>query len=94
MSSEVKRHFFLWVKNHCPFCESARELLESSNTPHTIYDVTEETDTLTDVQENIGVFWKTVPLIIEQTSSGKRTFIGGFTDLEKYLEEKDEQSIK
>ena len=85
MSLEVNRHFFLWIKNYCPFCKSARELLEKLNIPHTIFDVTANPELLEEVQENVSVYWKTVPLIVEQSSSGKRTFIGGFTDLEKYL---------
>ena len=33
--------------------------------------------------------WETVPMIIEKhTNKNSWTFIGGFTDLQKYLEEK------
>ena len=85
MYSETKNHFFLWTKESCPYCVSAIELLEKNNIPFTVHTIDEKPELLVEVQKNVGVSWKTVPLILEQQASGERKFVGGFTDLREYL---------
>jgi len=86
MSSEINRHFFLWIKEHCPYCVKAQAFLSEKKIPFTIHVVDDKPELLVEVQKNVGVPWKTVPLIIEQQANGKRKFVGGYTDLQEYLE--------
>ena len=80
-----KSHFFLWIKKHCPFCQMATGLLTDNEIPYTVYEISENLDLLSEVQNRFD--WKTVPVVLEQKPDGDRKFIGGFTDLKEYLNE-------
>jgi len=83
VSSKVKGHFFLWIKKECPFCKIACTTLQDLDYPHTAYDMDDEAAALEKVKEMFE--WKTVPIIIEQSPTGERNFIGGCSDLLKRL---------
>ena len=84
MSLEVSRYYFLWTRSTCPHCVRASDLLTENGYPHTIYTLDKKPELLQEVQKKFD--WNTVPLIVEQSSDGTRTFIGGCSDLETYLE--------
>jgi glutaredoxin len=84
MSSTIKRHFILWTKNGCPYCDEATAILLESDHTFTVFEMSSNLDQLEKVQNQHH--WSTVPLIVEQCSNGDRSFIGGCSDLERYLE--------
>jgi len=84
VSSRVEKHFLLWTKRSCPYCEKAINLLTGTDHSYTIFEMDGALEQLSKVQNQHQ--WSTVPLIIEQCSDGERNFIGGCTDLEKHLE--------
>jgi len=84
VSSRVEKHFTLWTKSGCPYCESAINLLIGTDHSYTIFEMDGALEQLSKVQNQHQ--WSTVPLIIEQCSDGERNFIGGRSDLEKHLE--------
>mgnify|MGYP003135856327 CR=1 FL=1 len=79
--SKAKSHFFLWVKKECPFCVTACDALKDLDHPHTIYEVGGDDSAFEELKEMFN--WKTVPIIIEQSPTGERNFIGGCSDLLK-----------
>jgi glutaredoxin len=80
-------HFFLWTKKECPFCNKAIEDLIDEDLPHTVYEMDDEPDALQQLKNRFD--WQTVPMIIAQCSDGATTFVGGSTDLETFMEEKE-----
>jgi len=84
MSSTIKRHFILWTKRGCPYCDAAAAILLESDHTFTVFEMSGSLEQLEKVQKQHQ--WATVPLIIEQCSNGENSFIGGYSDLEKYLE--------
>ena len=83
MSSKVEKLFILWTKRNCPYCEKAINLLIGTDHSFSIFEMDRVPEQLEKVQNQYQ--WSTVPLIVEQCSDGERSFIGGYTDLEKYL---------
>jgi glutaredoxin len=77
----------LWVKSTCPFCVDALVLLMEKRIPHTVTVLDKEPEKLNEIKKNYK--WKTVPIIVQKFSDGSEEMIGGFSDLEKHLIEKD-----
>jgi len=84
MSSKVKKHFMLWVKKSCPYCEAAISDLLETDHQFSVFDMDASLEQLKKVQNQHQ--WFTVPVIVEQCSDGERNFIGGYTDLKTHLE--------
>jgi len=79
------KKYVLYVKNNCPFCHSAVELLSEKEINHELISIGTCPDTLFDsLKKAYGQ--KTVPMIFEQVSDTGYDFIGGFTDLKAKLE--------
>jgi len=92
----VNRYYFLWVKEDCEWCVKAMDLLDLLNEKvdqYTVFTLDEEPELLEEVKKNFN--WQTVPIIFEVCSNGTTKLIGGFTDLEKHLEEiKENDSVQ
>ena len=75
--------YFVYGTMECPYCEKARELLESENAECIFFELSEN-----DLQETKQFYQsKTIPIILENNKdSGLTKMIGGCSDLEKYLE--------
>lgn len=81
------RYFEIYAWTDCPFCTHAKELL-IKNGEQFMFCCLDQSDELLDFLKE-KYRWITVPMIIEKhTDNSEEVFIGGFTDLQNYLEEK------
>ena len=80
------RYFEIYAWTECPFCSHAKELLIEKGEQF-MFCCLDQSDALLNFFK--GKYnWNTVPMIIEKhTEKNYEKFIGGFTDLAKYLEE-------
>jgi len=79
----------MFVKKRCKHCTGAKKLLEERDLAHVITHMDGAPEALDELKEMCQ--WKTVPIIFEITGN-QEMFVGGYTDLEEYLngEEKEE----
>jgi len=79
------RYFEVYAWTECPFCSHAKELLIEKGEQF-MFCCLDQSDALLRFLK--GKYnWNTVPMIIEKhTEENYEKFIGGFTDLAKYLE--------
>ncbi len=81
------RYFEIYAWTECPWCKDARDLLVEANEQF-MFCCLDQSDSLLSFLKN-KYDWTTVPMIIEKyTDSNDEKFIGGFSDLKKYMEEK------
>lgn len=66
----------LYSKSYCPFCDAAKNLLNSLNVDYEVVDVTNDLETFQKIAEKSGMM--TVPQIF----NGEEC-LGGYTDIEK-----------
>jgi len=74
--------FRLYTKAGCPYCQMAINLLVEHQKKFECYALDKQPKLLNEIKETYR--WQTVPIIVEVTE-GHEKFIGGFTDLEEYL---------
>ena len=85
------RYFEIYAWTECPFCVHAKELLIEKEEQF-MFCCLDSSDALLSYFKN-KYNWNTVPMIIEKhTEKNKEKFIGGFTDLAKYLGDNDGES--
>ena len=77
--------YILFVKNSCPFCSDAIELLEREDLSYRVvnFDFDQE-EVLTEIKKAYD--WGTVPMIFYREGQDIK-FVGGYTDLQKLLED-------
>jgi len=75
-------YFHLFVKRRCKFCVKAQKLLNERGIAYVITTMDKAPSVLEELKEQCQ--WKTVPIIFEITGS-QETLVGGYTDLEEYL---------
>ena len=81
------RYFEIYAWTDCPFCIHAKELLIEKEEQFLFCCIDQSDSLLHHIKTKWG--WKTVPLIVEKNTMNEAAkFIGGFTDLQKYLEDK------
>jgi len=81
------RYFEIHAWTECPFCIHAKELLIERGEQF-MFCCLDQSDILLK-HLKLKYKWDTVPMIVEKyTDKGDFKFIGGFTDLAKYLGEK------
>jgi len=81
--SSAEQHYILWIKEECPWCQKATELLDEKSLSYNIFSMGDKLEELGRVKEKHK--WDTVPMVFEVTSHGCFNLIGGYTDLEKHL---------
>jgi glutaredoxin len=75
--------YILFIKEECPFCRKAMEFLEKKELSYSVVNFLPGQQTvLKEIKEAYN--WPTVPMVFERQGSDIK-FIGGFTDLEKWL---------
>lgn len=80
------RYFEIYAWTECPFCVHAKDLLIEKEEQFMFCCLDQSDDLLNYIKSKYD--WGTVPLIVEKhTERNEEKFIGGFTDLQKYLEE-------
>ena len=78
--------YVLFIKESCPFCVKAKEALEHKGSEYKIVNFEEDrAGILQEIKE--AYEWPTVPMIFQVKDDTSIDFIGGFTDLEKHLDE-------
>ena len=81
------RYFEIYAWTDCPFCEHAKQLLIEKGEQFMFCCLDQSDDLLGFLKRKYD--WETVPMIIERhTDKATWSFIGGFTDLQKHLEDK------
>lgn len=77
--------YVLFIKNTCPFCVKAKDLLEEKKQNFKVVSFEEDQQAI--LQEIKQAYeWPTVPMIFQVEDDAKINFIGGFTDLVESLE--------
>jgi glutaredoxin len=78
--------YVLFIKEECPFCIKAKELLieKNENFKLVTFNHSQE-EVLKEIKEAYD--WPTVPMIFHVTDSATMKFVGGYTDLERHLNE-------
>jgi len=78
--------YVLFVRESCPFCVKAKEILDLKGIEFKVVNFKEDqTDILQEIKK--AYEWPTVPMIFQVRDNSSIKFIGGFTDLEKHLDE-------
>jgi len=77
-------NYIVYVRDNCPFCVKAEELLNTKNLNYKIVNFSaDQTQLLSEIKDAYG--WTTVPMIFRREKN-EIEFIGGYTDLEKILD--------
>ena len=85
------RYFQVYAWTECPFCVHAKELLIEKKEQFMFCCLDQSDALLRYIKTKYN--WETVPLIVEKdTESSDEKFIGGFTDLAKYLGDESGES--
>tara|TARA_R100000234_G_C4997117_1_gene178486 strand:- start:503 stop:760 length:258 start_codon:yes stop_codon:yes gene_type:complete len=79
--------FFIYTCPDCPFCDKAKSFLDSLGHRYISKEMSWDDDTLSFLKEQMS--WKTVPMIFEIDNRDYK-FVGGYTDLVKYLGGEDD----
>tara|TARA_R110000803_G_scaffold77682_3_gene142543 strand:- start:1088 stop:1348 length:261 start_codon:yes stop_codon:yes gene_type:complete len=83
--------FRLYTKANCPYCHMAVSLLTENQKEFECYALDKRPELLNEIQSTYR--WNTVPVIVEITE-GQEKFIGGFTDLQRYLADDNKQILR
>lgn len=78
--------YILFIKDSCPYCVMAKELLQSNG--HDFSEITfkeSQEQILNEIKKTYE--WGTVPMIFEKDADGNSKFIGGYTDLVEHLKD-------
>tara|TARA_R110000824_G_scaffold555_4_gene3583 strand:- start:3616 stop:3864 length:249 start_codon:yes stop_codon:yes gene_type:complete len=79
------KYFVIYAWGDCPFCLSAKELLEEKGERHMMIYLDNDDVLLNYFQKLYD--WPTVPIILfHNTEEHDTTLIGGYTDLIAHLE--------
>lgn len=79
--------YIIYGTSSCPYCKSAKDLLDSKELPYTYTDLMEVTPHEQKVlQETAGKQFRTVPQIFLNDGEELK-YIGGFTDLKETFED-------
>ena len=76
-------NYVLYVKNSCPHCHSAVDLLQEKELNYSLISVDGSEQLFDSIKEAYG--WATVPMIFGQLNERSYQLIGGFDDLKKLL---------
>jgi len=78
--------YVMFIKQSCPFCVKAIEILEQKSVEFKIVNFEEnQTEILQEIKDAYA--WPTVPLIFQVKDNTAIEFIGGFTDLKEHFNE-------
>ena len=82
----MDEHYTLWIKTDCPFCIAAREEVYKRRVNHTINIMDDNPEKLNELKE----LWNhpTVPIVVYRDDVVE-SFVGGYTDLKKWLDGKN-----
>lgn len=85
MANQDNSIFLVYGANWCPFCQKANKLLDHLNLKSYFFDAADDDVYLSEIKAFFDSL--TVPVISRiDGSTGICTVVGGYTDLERYLE--------
>jgi len=77
-------NYILFAKKECPFCIKAEDLLKTHDLNYSMVNFQEDqSDILQEIKNAYD--WGTVPMIFARDADSIK-FVGGFTDLVRFLE--------
>jgi len=76
--------YILYVRNGCPFCTKAAQLLKGKNKEFSTLDLKKRPKVLNELKDIYR--WTTVPMIFEVVNDKTYRLVGGYTDLVQSLE--------
>jgi len=76
-------YFHIFGKKRCKYCTKAVKLLQSKELDYVVSYLDHAPDSLDELKQSVN--WKTVPIVLEVLNNTS-VFVGGFTELEKYLD--------
>ena len=75
--------YIVYVRDNCPFCVKAQELLELNNLNYKIVNFApDQAELLSEIKSAYN--WPTVPMVFCREKN-EIQFVGGYTDLVKFL---------
>ena len=88
----ARKRYHLIIKEACPYCQRAIELLDSKGLVYNLDPMDEELELLREIKESLK--YDTVPMIWEIDHLGAKTFIGGYSQLASLLQYKDKELLR
>lgn len=82
----MKEYFEIYAWAECPYCVKAKELLIEHEKQFMFCCIDESKELLSYIKDKYN--WMTVPMIIKKRLNGESEFIGGFSDLQRYFNQK------
>jgi glutaredoxin len=79
----MKRFFTVYSLTDCDFCKKAINLLDEKSIPFVVVVMDKNLEFVEKIKEDMKR--TTVPIVIEQMDVGQIKIVGGFDDLENYL---------
>ena len=77
--------YIVFMKDNCPYCVDAKQLLESKNLQYNCIVFREgQEGVLNEVKDAFE--WRTIPIIVEK-NQGHTKLIGCYTDLAEHLKD-------
>ncbi len=83
MKRITRKKYHVIATSACPWCDRARELLESKGLDFYVDDMGEQPELLNEMKSKMN--YKTVPMIWEISEVGSKKFIGGYSDLVQHF---------
>tara|TARA_B100000424_G_scaffold268419_1_gene263168 strand:+ start:2526 stop:2819 length:294 start_codon:yes stop_codon:yes gene_type:complete len=83
MNRFTRKKYHIISTMTCPWCDRAKELLEKKGADFYVDDFSEKPELLSEMKVKMN--YKTVPMIWEISDTGRRKFIGGYSDLVQYF---------
>ena len=83
MQRMTRKRYHVISTRECPWCDRAKELLESKGLDFYVDDMGEEPELLNEMKSRMN--YKTVPMIWEISETGDKKFIGGYSDLVQHF---------
>lgn len=84
-------YFHVFGTKRCKFCTKATKLLKKKDMKHVVSYLDDCPEVLDELKSSVE--WKTVPIILEVLDD-KSVFIGGYTELEGYINGSTEKKEK
>ena len=87
----ARKRYHLIIKESCPYCQKAVELLDSKGFSYDKDPMDENLELLQEIKKEIN--FKTVPMIWEIDKTGTRKFIGGYSELVQHFMKQDKKLL-
>tara|TARA_R100000008_G_C3542055_1_gene145344 strand:+ start:297 stop:539 length:243 start_codon:yes stop_codon:yes gene_type:complete len=76
--------YVIFSKPECPYCIKAIELLEKTEKTFKVVNFAPQQENILNEMKE-AYEWSTVPMVFRIDEDGAIDFVGGYTDLSKYL---------